>query len=458
MFGWINDCTECLVVEKFGEDIWHQIKVKAGCEVSDGGFLRYKYYHDSDTVGLVVAASEVLGISVDDVLYAFGDYFIDYVKENGYSNVLECLGNNLRDWLSNLNSLHDHLQASYPEGFIAPTFWSEDDPDHAGHILVHYNSRRGSLLVPLVHGLLKKIARTFFDLEIVMGQLQLQDETEDAKNTTWRISTADPELIPKLRGRKRRTKRNPAGGDDATLTTATTATSAATNYEKTFREGGAQAANLRIEEFVKRSFYNENSELFHALTMEQYTYLVAYWKENKIEGKFCYETWSIQDGVWASLKDLPTSLNPETIDSAQFGGKVPKTGAFPPTEDGTLQSFPPKVRVVNESSGFSKDLVLTVDTSTTLEDSIYNNVEVEQAQIKEFPPEIKQEIDNGSLEMLCVIWNDITDEAYHSFALTDLKTTTTKQLYDLVPKNFDPIKIVLKTTEVMGLDEDEEDI
>ena len=76
MFGWINDCTECLVIEKFGQDVWHQIKDKAGCgDVPDGGFLRYKYYPDSDTVSLVVAASEVLNITVDDVLHAFGGTF-----------------------------------------------------------------------------------------------------------------------------------------------------------------------------------------------------------------------------------------------------------------------------------------------------------------------------------------------------------------------------------------------
>ena len=184
MFGWINDCTECLVISKFGEETWHQIKQTAGCEVADGGFLRYKYYPDSDTVELVVAASQVLNISVDDVLYAFGDYFIEYVQDNGYSNVLECLGSNLRDWLSNLNSLHDHLQASYPKGFVAPVFWSEDDVEcpsvalasvaagggtvasinpNANAILVHYYSKRGSLLVPLVVGLIKKLARCYFD-------------------------------------------------------------------------------------------------------------------------------------------------------------------------------------------------------------------------------------------------------------------------------------------------------
>eukprot|EP00567_Pseudictyota_dubia_P004182 CAMPEP_0197459550 /NCGR_PEP_ID=MMETSP1175-20131217/51704_1 /TAXON_ID=1003142 /ORGANISM="Triceratium dubium, Strain CCMP147" /LENGTH=36 /DNA_ID= /DNA_START= /DNA_END= /DNA_ORIENTATION= len=36
MLGLINDCTEQLVVSKFGLDAWHSIKAAAGCEVKDG--------------------------------------------------------------------------------------------------------------------------------------------------------------------------------------------------------------------------------------------------------------------------------------------------------------------------------------------------------------------------------------------------------------------------------------
>jgi len=453
MFGWINDCTECLVVSKFGEDAWHKIKEKANCNVPDGGFLRYKYYHDSETVTLVVAASEVLGITVDDVLYAFGEYFIQYVRDNGYSNVLECLGSNMRDWLSNLNSLHDHLQASYPEGFVAPIFWSEDDTEQEGAILVHYHSRRGSLLVPLVVGLLKTIGLDFFDIEIELEQLQLQDETEEARNTIWRVSTTDPTLVSKLRGRKkRRNKDSVKGDDDQTYTTAVT-----TDYQKTFIEGGTQASNLRVEELVKRSFYNENSELFHALSLEHYLYLVDFWKTTKIDDKFCYEIWSIQDDdpkSWAALKDLPARLNPESIDEAHFGGRVPATGAYPPTEGGILQSFPPKLRVTNASTGLTKDFIVSVSSDVTLEDAIYNNPEVEDAKLKEFPPEIE----NDESEIQCVIWNEELDEAYHTFSLGDLSTTTTKQLYELVPKEFDPIMINIRSEKVMAVDDDEEDI
>jgi hypothetical protein len=456
MFGWINDCTECLIISKFGEETWHKIKEKANCNIPDGGFLRYKYYHDSETVALVVGASEVLGITVDEVLHAFGEYFLDYVRDNGYSNVLECLGSNMRDWLSNLNSLHDHLQASYPKGFVAPVFWSEDDEEKNGAILVHYHSRRGSLLVPLVVGLIKKVGLDYFDIEIEMEQLQLQDETEDVRNTQWRVTTVDPTLVHKLRGKKKRRNKEDVEDDGLTYTT-----ESSSNYLATFREGGTQASNLRVEEFVKRSFYYEDTELFHALTLEQYIYLVNYWKNTKIGGKWCYEIWSIQDDdpkSWAALKDLPAKLNPETIDQVHFGGKAPKTGSYPPDEDGTLQSFPPKLLVTNSSTGFSRHLIVSVAANVTLQDAIYRNAEVEDAKLKEFPPEIEEEIKKGESEIQCVVWNQEAKEAYHTFSLSDLDTTSTKQLYDLVPKTLDPIMINIQSAKVMAVDDDEEDL
>jgi hypothetical protein len=72
-----------------------------------------------------------------------------------------------------------------------------------------------------------------------------------------------------------------------------------------------------------RSFYNEDCELFHALTLEQYLFLIDYWKTNQMDGKWCFEIWSTQDDdpkSWAKLSDLPYRLNPESIDGAHFGG------------------------------------------------------------------------------------------------------------------------------------------
>ena len=510
MFGWINDCTECLVLSKFGEEAWHKIKEKANCDVVDGGFLRYKYYPDSDTVALVVAASEVLSISVDDVLHAFGDYFIDYVQDNGYSNVLECLGGNLRDWLSNLNSLHDHLQASYPKGFVAPVFWSEDDPcsgAEEGAILVYYYSKRGSLLVPLVEGLLKKLARVYFGIEINLNQLTLQDQlmecpdnklSENGKcktheHTSWRVTAVDPGEAHKLRGKKRSSRRKADGSkdlDDATLSTAmSTSTSVVRNkYDRAFREGGAQTSFLRVEELVQRAFFKNDCELYHALTMEQYIYLVNYWKSTKlphncgsslnqesseecIKGDlWCYEIWSIDDDdptTWPSLKDMPPRLNPATIgeDPVHFGGKIPATGAFPPNDEKVLQSFPPKIRVINSSalSHPSLDLAFSVCQdggnvmSWSLERAVANAAR--ETRILEFDASVAERLNAGELELLWVVRNDDTDEAYHRFSQGDLAATSLQQLFDLVAgANFDPIKLVIEVTESTAVGDDEEDI
>lgn len=488
--------TECLVTSKFGEETWHKIKEKANCEVVDGGFLRYKYYPDSDTVTLVIAASEVLGISVDGVLEAFGDYFIDYVQENGYSNVLECLGKNLRDWLSNLNTLHDHLQASYPKGFVAPVFWSEDDPASSaeeGAILVYYYSQRGSLLVPLVVGILKKLARVYFDIEINLERLTLQDEAigggtegETHKHTSWRVTAKNPEEAYKLRGKKRRSREGSGKDDDGTVTTSGTGVTTVKNYHRAFREGGTQAAFLRVEELVQRAFFKKDCALFHAMTLEQYIYLVDFWKRNKLENPdpsanpridinddsegtdlYCFEIWTLQEGdptSWPRLEHLPPKLNPATIDPAHFGGKIPATGAYPPDEQGVLQSFLPKIRVVN-SVNKEKSVDLSLDSralSSTLEETMSNNPHLMEAKVTSFDdedPEIAERLKRGDLEVKWVIWDETTDRAYHTFTQNDLSRTTVQQLYDLVAgANLDPVTISLRLSETVAVGDDEEDI
>lgn len=183
MFGWINECTENLVVSHFGVDAWHKIKEKAGCTVSDGGFIRHHQYADESTVALVVAASEVLGLEVSEVLEAFGRHFMEYTRDQGYDSLLCCQGSTLRTWLCNVNALHDHLESSLPEGFIKPVFWCERENGQEGTLILHYYSKRGSLLAPVVKGVVKEVARYHFDVLIEMEQLQLQ-ESDDAKFTS----------------------------------------------------------------------------------------------------------------------------------------------------------------------------------------------------------------------------------------------------------------------------------
>jgi hypothetical protein len=113
---------------------------------------------------------------------------------------------------------------------------------------------------------------------------------------------------------------------------------------------------------------------------------------------------------------------------------------------------------MNDITGKSQDLVTVKDSALTLEEAIYNRPEIEQEKLKEFPPQWQEQLDIGAWEIKCAVWNDEIDDAYHIFSLEDLKMTSTKQLYELVPESFDPIKILLQCEERVQVDDDEEDI
>ena len=119
MYGWINECIRKLVLEKFGSSSWDAIIEDSGAKESE--YLRYEYYEDSETLKIVASASKLTGIPAEAILETFGEYFIQYVRLEGYSNVLLCLGSTLLEWLSNVDMLHNHLEANLKK-MVAPHF------------------------------------------------------------------------------------------------------------------------------------------------------------------------------------------------------------------------------------------------------------------------------------------------------------------------------------------------
>lgn len=51
----------------------------------------------------------------------FGRMFFDFCQESGYDKILQVLGATPRDFLQNLDALHDHLATIYP-GILTPQF------------------------------------------------------------------------------------------------------------------------------------------------------------------------------------------------------------------------------------------------------------------------------------------------------------------------------------------------
>ena len=79
----------------------------------------------------------------------------------------------MKDWMTNINAIHSHLQTTFPKKMIMPEFWCEENMD--GTLTLYYHSQRGNLLAPLAVGLVREVASRQFELDLVFEKLTTQD-------------------------------------------------------------------------------------------------------------------------------------------------------------------------------------------------------------------------------------------------------------------------------------------
>lgn len=115
-------------------------------------------------------------LELNAVLEVFGAYFLDYCVNSGYDRILRVLGRNLRDFLCNLDALHDHLASIY-QGMMAPSFRCTEDAK-SGLLFLHYYSRREGL-EHIVIGLVKAIAKELLETEVQVEVVQERNAEKD---------------------------------------------------------------------------------------------------------------------------------------------------------------------------------------------------------------------------------------------------------------------------------------
>ncbi|KFM79990.1 Guanylate cyclase soluble subunit beta-1, partial [Stegodyphus mimosarum] len=102
--------------------------------------------------------------------------FFDFCQESGYDKILQVLGSSPRDFLQNLDALHDHLATIYP-GMRAPSFRCTERPEDGTLILHYYSEREG--LEPIVIGLVKAVASKLHKTEVEVEVVQRKSSTCD---------------------------------------------------------------------------------------------------------------------------------------------------------------------------------------------------------------------------------------------------------------------------------------
>ena len=180
MYGIVNKAIQDLITEKFGEQEWEAIKEKSGVEVDF--FLSNESYDDAITYKLAVAASDVLGITVDQVLREFGEWWVLKTGKEKYGSLMEAGGSNLREFLINLPMFHNRIMLIYPK-LTPPEFKVTDITDHS--VNLHYHSKREGLQ-EFVTGLISGLAKMYqADVRIELLQSRGSGSTHEIFKVSW---------------------------------------------------------------------------------------------------------------------------------------------------------------------------------------------------------------------------------------------------------------------------------
>ena len=172
MYGLVNRALHQMVRAQRGEQVWHEIRAKAG--VDHEAFMRMDSYPDDITYRLVAAASETLGTPADELLREFGRYWTRYTLDEGYGTLLAALGGTLHEALAALDTMHARVALLYPE-LKPPTFKvSSDDP---ACIRLEYRSHRPGL-APMAIGLIEGMGERY-GVSLDIAHLIARDEAHD---------------------------------------------------------------------------------------------------------------------------------------------------------------------------------------------------------------------------------------------------------------------------------------
>lgn len=155
MYGLVNKAIKDLVIQVAGVDKWQEIARLS--DFPDQDFIAMSPYPDALTYSLVGNASKVLGIDANILLEKFGEHWILYTASEGFGNLLNLSGNNLADFLGNMDMLHNQLTGIMPN-LSPPKFTTRNVTDNSLE-LEYWSHREG--MVPMLIGLLRGLGTRF---------------------------------------------------------------------------------------------------------------------------------------------------------------------------------------------------------------------------------------------------------------------------------------------------------
>lgn len=172
MYGIVNKAIKELVTNNFGEDTWNKVRKRSG--ISIDYFISNQSYDDDVTFQLARSVSEECGMSLRDVMIAFGEFWINHTGKEKYGSLMEAGGSTLREFLINLPNFHNRVILIYPN-LTPPEFRVSDSEEKSLHL--HYYSKREGLK-DFVYGLLQGLGK-FFNTPVQIEAIASREDGND---------------------------------------------------------------------------------------------------------------------------------------------------------------------------------------------------------------------------------------------------------------------------------------
>ncbi|XP_075264519.1 soluble guanylate cyclase 88E-like, partial [Convolutriloba macropyga] len=173
MYGLLLSSFADAIKETFGEEVWKQIKDKAGVQYST--FVTHQVYSETLQPRLTNASTGILKQSADEILMFQGTKFVEFCIKCGYDNFMRLLGRTLSDFFNGLDNLHEYFRQSYPEMKRVSFIVSEESRNG---LILHYRSKRKGYKM-YVKGQILAVAKYLFgrEVKIEVKEERLMDET-----------------------------------------------------------------------------------------------------------------------------------------------------------------------------------------------------------------------------------------------------------------------------------------
>lgn len=179
MYGIINSAIESLVTENYGEEVWINVKAKSEEELN----IKDLNIPNDDlvTFRLAIATAEVLGLSINEVLFKFGEYWVISIGMQYYSLIMQTDKNNLREFLFNLPKFYNKVMLMCPN--IAPPNFKVIDKGNNKVEIHNYSSIKG--LAYFMNGLISGMGKAYKqspEIELKKSRVACRDHEEFAIN------------------------------------------------------------------------------------------------------------------------------------------------------------------------------------------------------------------------------------------------------------------------------------